>query len=537
MKQFSGKTVFPGIAFGKSFLFVKPDLSVDAGPADDPAAEWRAFQNAIKTADDQLEALFEKTKKEIGKDESMIIDVQRIMLQDGDFIDAVKALIMDESKKASYAVDQTGKQFHELFAALDDPYMRARAADIGDVSRRLTAILLNVKTEFSLTEASVIIADDLTPSDTLGLEKKYIRAFVTRGGSTNSHTAILARILKIPSLVQSDVSLEKEMDGKNAAVDGHTGILYLEPDEAVIGKLNEKLTSDRALEASLEDMRGLPTITRGGRKIELAANIGGTGDLEAVLANDAEGIGLFRSEFLFLGRNDSPGEEEQFSAYRKAAEALGGKRVIIRTLDIGADKQAAYLGLDKEENPALGLRAIRLCFQRPEIFKTQLRAIYRASAFGKIAIMFPMIASLWELKKCREFAAEVQEDLKNRNIAFGRVELGIMIETPAAAIIADELAKEAEFFSVGTNDLTQYTLAVDRQNAKLDAFLDTYHPSLLRLLSFVAESAQKAGIWAGVCGELAADPEMTERFINMGFTELSVSPGFILGMRKRIREL
>jgi phosphotransferase system enzyme I (PtsI) len=467
----------------------------------------------------------------------MIVDVQRIMLQDGDFLDAVQALIRDQSKNAAYAVEQTGRQFYEMFAALDDPYMKARAPDIADISRRLTAILLGVKTDFALTEPSIVIAEDLSPSDTLGLEKKLIRAFVTRGGSTNSHTAILARILKIPSLVQSDVSLDKEMDGKPAAVDGHAGRLYVEPDAAHIKELKKKLDKDKVLEASLEGMRGLPTVTGNGRKIELAANIGGVDDLEAVLANDAEGIGLFRSEFLFLGRNDSPGEEEQFSAYRKAAEALDGKRVIIRTLDIGADKQAAYLELDKEENPALGLRAIRLCFQRPEIFKTQLRAVYRASAFGKIAVMFPMIASLWELRKCKEFAAEVREELAAEGAAMGKVELGIMIETPAAAICADEFAGEAEFFSVGTNDLTQYTLAIDRQNAKLEGFLDQHHPSLLRLLKFVAESAVKAGIWAGICGELAADPEMTETFIDMGYSELSVSPGFILGMRKRIREM
>ncbi|MDR1930512.1 MAG: phosphoenolpyruvate--protein phosphotransferase [Treponema sp.] len=537
MKQFSGKTVFPGIAFGKTFLFVKPDLSVDAGPADNPDVEWKAFQEAIRTADDQLEALFEKTQREIGEKESMIIDVQRMMLQDGDFLDAVQSVVKDESRKAAYAVDKTGREFYELFASLDDPYMQARAPDIADIARRLTAILLGEKTDFDLTEASVVIADDLTPSDTLGLNKKLIRAFVTRGGSTNSHTAILARILKIPSLVQSDVSLDKEMDGKFAAVDGHEGTLYLEPAGDVLKTLNEKLKDDRAEEVSLEQMRGLPTLTRDGRKIELAANIGGVDDIDAVLANDAEGIGLFRSEFLFLGRNSAPGEEEQFNAYRKVAEALGGRRVIIRTLDIGADKQAAYLGLEKEENPALGLRAIRLCFQRPEIFKTQMRAIYRASAFGRIAVMFPMICSLWELKKCKAFALEVQEELKAQGVSFSKVELGIMVETPAAALCSGELAKEADFFSVGTNDLTQYTLALDRQNAKLEPFLDTRHPSLMYLLELIAKNAGLAGIWAGICGELAADPDLTEKFINMGYAELSVSPVFILKMRKRIREM
>jgi phosphotransferase system enzyme I (PtsI) len=537
MKHYTGKTVYPGIAFGTAFLFEKPDLSVDAGPADNPDAEWQAFLDALREADAQLEVLFEKTRKEVGEDESMIIDVQRMMLQDGDFLDAVQAVIKDESKKAAYAVDKAGRQFYEMFAALDDPYMKARAPDIADIARRLTGILLGVKSEFALSEPSVVIADDLSPSDTLGLDKKLIRAFVTRGGSTNSHTAILARILKIPSLVQSDVSLDGDISGKPAAVDGHTGTLFIEPDESLIKELNEKLREDKAEETLLEKMRGLATVTGDGRKIELAANIGGVDDIEAVLANDAEGIGLFRSEFLFLGRNDAPGEEEQFKAYRKVAEALGGKRVIIRTLDIGADKQADYLGLEKEENPALGLRAIRLCFQRPEIFKTQLRAIYRASAFGNIAVMFPMIASVWELKKCKEIAAEARKELKAQGIAFGEVDLGIMVETPAAAICADELAKEAAFFSVGTNDLTQYTLALDRQNAKLEPFLDTHHPSLLRLLEMIAGAAKKGGIWAGICGELASDPELTGRFIDMGYAELSVSPGFILGMRTRIREM
>ncbi|MDR2049506.1 MAG: phosphoenolpyruvate--protein phosphotransferase [Treponema sp.] len=537
MKHFSGKTVFPGIAFGNIFVFVKTALSVDAGPADDPDAEWKAFQDAIRTADSQLETLFEKTKREVGEDEAMIVDVQRIMLQDGDFLDAVHGIIRDESKKAAYAVDKTGRQFYEMFAALDDPYMKARAPDIADISGRLTAILLGAKTNVTLTEASVIVADDLSPSDTLGLDKSLIRAFVTRGGSTNSHTAILARILKIPSLVQSNVPVDPELGGKYAAVDGHEGKLYVEPDEQTIGKLNEKLRQDKEEEASLEEMRGLPTVTRDGRKIELAANIGGVDDIDAVLAGDAEGIGLFRSEFLFLGRNDAPGEEEQFKAYRKVAEAMGGRRVIIRTLDIGADKQADYLNLDREENPALGLRAIRLCFQRPEIFKTQLRAIYRASAFGKVAVMFPMIASAWELKKCKDYAREAREELAAEGVSFGDVDLGIMVETPAAALCADELAKEAAFFSVGTNDLTQYTLALDRQNAKLEPFLDTHHPGLMRLLEFIAASAKKGGIWAGICGELAADPELTEKFITMGYAELSVSPGFILKMRKRIREM
>jgi phosphotransferase system enzyme I (PtsI) len=537
MKKFSGKTVFSGVAFGKICLLIKSELSVDTSPAADPDAEKTAFRSAIQTADQELSVLFEKTNAEIGENEAMIVDVQRMMLLDEDFIEAVDGFIGNDSNRAAYAVDRAGKQFFNLFSSLDDPYMRARAPDIADISRRLTAILLGENTAFSLTEPSIVIADDLTPSDTLILDKKLIRAFVTRKGSTNSHTAILARILKIPSIVQADVPLEKDFNGKNAAVDGHAGKLYVEPDEEITLRLEQQQKIDAKEQASLDAFRGLPTVTKDGKKVELAANIGSVEDLEAVLANDAEGIGLFRSEFLYLGRNTYPGEDEQFESYRKVAEAMKGRRVIIRTLDIGADKKAGYFGLEQEENPALGLRAIRLCFERPEMFKTQLRAIYRASAYGKIAVMFPMIASLWELKHCKELAAEVRGELAEKKVPVGDVELGIMIETPAAAICAAELAREADFFSVGTNDLTQYTLAIDRQNARLERFLDTHHPALQKLLALIAESAHKAGIWAGICGELAADGQMTETFLSMGYDELSMSPGFILGMRKRIREM
>jgi phosphotransferase system enzyme I (PtsI) len=538
MKEFSGKTVFSGVAFGKVRLLLKPDLGVDTSPALDPEAEKNAFREAIRQADRELSGLFEKTREEVGEDEAMIVDVQRMMLQDEDFIEAVDGFITGEANRAALAVDRAGKQFFELFSALDDPYMKARAPDIADISRRLTAILLGISASFSLSEPSIVAADDLTPSDTLSLDKKLIRAFVTRGGSTNSHSAILARILKIPSIIQADIPLDAEtLDNRDGAVDGHAGKFYLEPEDALRVCLVERQKQDRAGEAALEAMRGKETVTKDGKKIELAANIGGVEDIETVLANDAEGIGLFRSEFLYLGRKTCPGEEEQFKAYQAAAEAMKGRRVVIRTLDIGADKQAAYFGLNAEENPALGLRAIRLCFQIPEIFKTQLRAIYRASAFGKIAIMFPMITSLWELRRCKEFAGEARKELAGEGIAAEEVELGIMIETPAAAICSAELAEEADFFSVGTNDLTQYTLALDRQNADLEPFLDTHHPALLAMLAMIAENAHKAGIWAGICGELASDPEMTERFLSMGYDELSVSPGFILGMRKRIRDM
>jgi phosphotransferase system enzyme I (PtsI) len=541
MKEFSGKTVFPGVAFGKVRLLLKQELSVDTSPAKDPDTEKKAFREAIKQADNELEALFEKTRAEVGEDEANIIDVQRMMLQDDDFIGMVDAFINGDLNQAAYAVDRAGKQLYNMFFSLEDPYMKARAPDIADISRRLTAILLSVRSSFTLTEPSIVAADDLTPSDTLSLDKKLILGFITRKGATNSHTAILARILKIPSIVQANITNDEltaeNFEGKDAAIDGHTGTFYLEPDAAATTRLTARREKDLAEAALLETLRGKETITKDGRRIELAANIGGIEDIEAVLANDAEGIGLFRSEFLYLGKNTYPGEEEQFKAYKTVAEALKGKRVVIRTLDIGADKQAAYFGLDEEENPALGLRAIRLCFQRPEMFKTQLRAIYRASAYGKIAVMFPMIASVWELKKCKEFAAQAREELIKEGVATGDVELGIMVETPAAAVCAEDLAEEADFFSVGTNDLTQYTLAVDRQNAGLELFADTHHPALLKLLAHIAESAHKAGIWAGICGELGADPDMTRKFLEMGYDELSMSPGFILGMRKRIREM
>jgi phosphotransferase system enzyme I (PtsI) len=537
MKQFSGKIVFPGVAFGGAAVFIKADLTADTSPASDPDEEWQAFTAAAKTADRQLDALYEKTRLEVGEEEALIVDVQRMMLQDQDFLEGVEALIRNEASRAAYAVERVGKQFYEQFAALDDPYMKARAPDIADISRRLTAILAGVDTAFSLTGPSIVIAEDLTPSDTLTLDKKLIRAFVTRQGSTNSHTAILARILKIPSIVQSDIPLDKGFDGKKAAVDGHSGTIYLEPDAAAEQRLLQLQEKDRTEEKSLESLKGLPTVTKSGKKIELAANIGGVEDLDAVIANDAEGIGLFRSEFLFMGRNDYPGEEEQFTVYKKAAETLKGRRLIVRTMDIGADKQAEYLGLPKEENPALGYRAIRICLDRPAMFKTQLRALYRAAAFGNIAVMFPMITSLWELKRCKELAGEAREELVKQGITAGSIPLGIMVETPAAAVCAEELAKEAAFFSVGTNDLTQYTLAIDRQNASLEKYLDTRHPALIKLLKTIVESAHKAGIWAGICGELASDPSMTAGFIAMGYDELSVSPSFILGMRKRIREM
>jgi phosphotransferase system enzyme I (PtsI) len=537
MKVYAGKGVFPGIAFGAAWLLKRQEFVVDESSSVSPEAEWALFQAAKKRTDEELAAIYEKTKAEIGEEDANIIDVQRMILEDGDFLEAVEDLIKNESCRAAHAVAKAGKQFADFFAGLEDPYMKARSADMADVSHRIVGLLLDRRESFTLHEPSVVVADDLSPSETLQLDKKLIRAFVTRRGSTNSHTAILARTFKIPSLVQAEIPLDDDMDGKAMAVDGHKGAVYLEPDEETRNRLETLQGRDEEERRGLERMRGLPTVTGSGRKVELFANIGGVEDMTAALNEDAEGIGLFRSEFLYLGREGPPGEEEQFNAYRGVAEGMAGRKVVIRTMDIGADKQADWLGLEEEANPALGYRAIRICFDRPDLFRTQLRAIYRASSFGTIAVMFPMISSLWELRLCRKTAEEVRQELSGEGIKTGDVEMGIMIETPAAALCAGELAREADFFSVGTNDLTQYTLAIDRQNEKLGRFMDTHHPALLRLLEMTVEGAHKAGIWAGICGELAADPEMTGTLVEMGYDELSVSPAFILGTRKRIREM
>jgi phosphotransferase system enzyme I (PtsI) len=537
VKVYSGKGVFPGIAFGPGWVLKRQEFLLDESPAPDREREWALFEAAKKRTDDELEAIYEKTKAEIGEEDANIIDVQRMILEDGDFLEAVEDFIKNKSYRAAHAVARAGKHFADFFAGLEDPYMKARSADMADVSRRIVGLLLDRREIFTLHEPSVVVAEDLSPSETLQLDKKLIRAFVTRKGSTNSHTAILARTLRIPSLVQAEIPLDDGVNGKAMAVDGHEGAVYVEPDGETRRRLEARQRRDEEDRLELERMRGLPTVTRGGRKVELFANIGGVEDMEAALHEDAEGIGLFRSEFLYLGRDDLPGEEEQFNAYRRVAEGMGGRKVVIRTMDIGADKQASYLGLEEEANPALGYRAIRICFDRPDLFRTQLRAIYRASSYGKIAVMFPMITSLWELQLCRKTAEEVRRELSAEGVTAGDVELGIMIETPAAALCAAELAQEADFFSVGTNDLTQYTLAIDRQNEKLGRFMDTHHPALLRLLRMTVEGAHAGGIWAGICGELAADPAMTETLIEMGYDELSVSPACILETRKRIREL
>jgi phosphotransferase system enzyme I (PtsI) len=537
MECYSGKSVYPGISFGTVFQIKKTQPVIDESPSTDPQLEWGHFEEAKQRADTELGLLYQKTLDEIGSEEADIIDVQRLILKDEDLLETINAYIIDEGCRAAHAVSKAGKYFYETFTALDDPYMQARAVDIRDVEQRIVRILMGGKEEIKLTEASIIIADDLSPSETVQLDKSLVRAFVIRHGSSNSHTAILARTLRLPSLIQANLPVDAKFNACFAAVDSHNGKLYIEPDEATIRTLESLRDNDKKEEAELEKLRGLSSTTEDGVEVCLCANIGGPEDLEAVLTNDAEGIGLFRSEFLYLSRDNYPSEDEQFKAYRSVAEGMKGRPVIIRTLDIGADKKIPYFDLAPEENPALGFRAIRICFERIDVFKTQLRALYRASAFGNISIMFPMIASLWELRRCKEIAAQVREELAGEGIAFEKVPLGIMIETPAAALISDELAKEADFFSVGTNDLTQYTLAVDRQNEKLSSFSDPHHPALLKLLQLTAESAQRAGIMAGICGELASDPALTEFFVQVGFRELSVSPGFILKTRQKIRSI
>jgi len=537
MTTYRGKGVCPGIAFGHVYLLQKADTAIRQAPSGTPDQEWTRFLAAKAEADTQLKQLFEKTAAELGEEQAMIIDVQRLMLEDGDFNDAVQQMLQTDHVSAPYAASQAGKQFSDFFAALDDPYMRARSVDVLDISNRLTNVLLDRRQTHIFTGPTVVAAEDLTPSETLQLDRAHIAAFVIRRGSANSHTAILAQTMGIPCLIQTDIPLDPAIDGKEIIVDGATGLCYLEPDQATRAEMTQRQQEAQRRQESLDSLRGLPTVTKSGQAVRLFANIGGVQDIQSVLEHDAQGIGLFRSEFSYLGRADFPSEEELFTVYRQVAEAMGGKQVIIRTLDLGADKKVDYFGLDQEENPALGLRGIRICIDRPEVFRTQLRAIYRASAFGNIAIMFPMITSLWEVLHCKEQAAAVRQELTAQGIALPDVELGIMIETPAAVLIADALAKEVDFFSVGTNDLTQYTLAIDRQNDKLDRFYDPHHPAVLAMLQIVANVASDNGIWAGICGELAADPAMTAALVNMGFDELSVAPALVLEMRKRIRDM
>lgn len=536
MVSYQGKGVFPGIAFGNVFLMKKRDAEDYNELASDSHAQWQKYLSAKETADIQLKELFGKTTAELGEEKAMIIDVQRMMLLDKDFDDAVELRINTENKTAAKAVMEAGEEFSAFFSSLDDVYMQARSTDVMDVSGRLADILLGQGQDLHFTKPVIVLADDLTPSETLQMNKEMVRAFVIRRGSSNSHTAILARTMNIPCLVNVlQIPLSSEMEGKQMIVDGDQGICYLDPGEEEISYMTKLQHQQQQQRSLLEEQRGLPTVTTDGRKIKLYANIGEPQDLDGVLANDAEGIGLFRSEFLYLGRKDYPGEEELFGAYKKVVQGMEDRQVIIRTLDIGADKKVGYFMLDEEENPAMGLRGIRVCIDRPELFKTQLRAIYRASVYGNVGIMFPMISSLWEIKRCKELAAEVRHELGAAGLE--QVELGIMVETPAAVMLAEDFAREVDFFSVGTNDLTQYTLAIDRQNDSLERFYDPRHPAVLRMLAMVAEAANKNGIWAGICGELASDTELTRSFVDMGYRELSVSPAYILELRKKIRAI
>ena len=536
MQQVQGKIAFGGIAIGKIKELLPQNHEVRRVKVEDTAAEMARFEQAKEETKRQLQGLYEKAVKEVGEDNAAIFEIHQMMLEDLDYLDSIHNMIETQSVNAEFAVAMTGDNFAQMFAQMDDDYMKARAADVKDISERLIRVLSNKQSQTEepadSDEKYIIVADDLAPSETIQLDREKVLAFVTRKGSTNSHTAILARTMNIPALVLTPVA--EEINGKEAIVDGFTGTVILEPDEAVRKEYEEKQQQEAHRRELLEQLKGKPAITEDGKEIKLYANIGGVKDVAAVLQNDAAGIGLFRSEFLYLQNQDYPTEEEQFKAYKTVAEMMAGKKVIIRTLDIGADKKVDYFHLDEEDNPALGYRAIRICLTRPEIFRTQLRALLRASAFGNIAVMLPMITSLWEVQKAKEIIADVKKELTEQGISYKDVEVGVMIETPAAVMIADDLAKEVDFFSIGTNDLTQYTLAIDRQNEHLDTFYNAHHPAVLRMIGMVAESAHKAGIWAGICGELGADLELTETFVKMGIDELSVSPSMVLPVRDKI---
>ena len=532
MQRVQGKIAFGGIAIGKIKELLPQNHEVRRVKVEDTAAEMDRFEQAKEETKRQLHGLYEKAVKEVGEDNAAIFEIHQMMLEDLDYLDSIRNMIETQSVNAEFAVAMTGDNFAQMFAQMDDDYMKARAADVKDISERLIRVLSNRQNQTGETgdsdEKYIIVADDLAPSETIQLDREKVLAFVTRKGSTNSHTAILARTMNIPALVLTPVA--EEINGKEAIVDGFTGTVILEPDEDVRKEYEEKQREEAHRRELLERLKGKPAITEDGKEIKLYANIGGVKDVAAVLQNDAAGIGLFRSEFLYLQNQDYPTEEEQFKAYKTVAEMMAGKKVIIRTLDIGADKKVDYFHLDEEDNPALGYRAIRICLTRPEIFRTQLRALLRASAFGNIAIMLPMITSLWEVQKAKEIIADVKKELTEQGISYKDVEVGVMIETPAAVMIADDLAKEVDFFSIGTNDLTQYTLAIDRQNEHLDTFYNAHHPAVLRMIGMVAESAHKAGI----CGELGADLELTEAFVQMGIDELSVSPSMVLPVRDKI---
>lgn len=537
MNKYTGKSVFGGIAIGKIMVYEKGEHQVKRVKITDAEAEKNRYYEAVETAFKQLGELHDKALREVGEANAAIFEIHQMMLEDDDYKESVEHIIESQMVNAEYAIAQTGDNFSQMFAAMDDEYMRGRAADVKDITERLLGILSgNTGSGVDVDEPVIMVAEDLAPSETVQMDKSKILSFVTQKGSVNSHTAILARTMGIPALIGSDIVIDESLNGKLGIVDGTNGVVYIEPDEATLSAMQEEQRKDNEKKALLQELKGKEDVTLDGKKIKLYSNIGNIKDLANVIANDAAGIGLFRSEFIYLESDTFPTEEEQFNIYRTVAESMAGKSVIIRTLDIGADKQCDYFGLDKEDNPALGLRAIRICLTRPEIFKTQLRALYRASAYGNISIMYPMIISEQEVDKIKVIENEVKAELTEQGIEFGNPKSGIMIETPAAVIMSRQLAKKVDFFSIGTNDLTQYTLAIDRQNTKLDDFYDAHHPAILAMIRMVVENAHAEGIWAGICGELGADTTLTEEFLKMGVDELSVSAGKVLAVRKVIRE-
>ncbi len=535
MKEYKGKSVFGGIAIGRIKVYNKSEHPVKRIHVSDTELEKKRYYSAVLEASNQLGQLYDKALKEVGEANAAIFEMHQIMLEDDDYKESVENIIDSQQVNAEYAVAQTGDNYAAMFAAMEDEYMRGRSADVKDISERLINILSgNSDSSVISDEPVIIVADDLAPSETVQMDKDKILSFVSVRGSVNSHTAILARTMGIPALIGTPIALDDDTDGKMGIVDGNNGCIYIDPDNEKLEYYRKEQAEQLKKKELLQLLKGREDITRDGRKIKLYANIGNVKDIMTVKANDAAGIGLFRSEFIYLERDDYPTEEDQFNIYRTVAENMAGKPVIIRTLDIGADKQCDYFNMDKEDNPALGMRAIRICLTRTEIFKTQLRALYRASAYGNINIMYPMIANMWEIDKIKEIENEVKDELKSQGINIGLPQTGIMIETPAAVMLSEELARKVDFFSIGTNDLTQYTLAVDRQNPKLDAFFDPHHPAVLKMIKMVVDNAHKAGIWAGICGELGADTSLTTEFLKMGVDELSVSPGRILPIRKII---
>lgn len=538
MIKFFGKTVYKGIAAGPVVVLKKEDEKVKRSRVEKPEDEIQKVKEAVASSQEQLQRLYDKAVKEVGEASAAIFEVHQMMLEDDDYLDAINSMIRTEMVNAEYAVAVTGDNFSEMFAGMDDDYMKARAADIKDISNRLIQNLGGgTGNDFDFREPSIIVADDLSPSETVQMDKEKILAFVTVHGSANSHTSILARMMNIPALIGVPLELDKLSNGMTAVVDGIRSEVIFDPNEFVMEETTRRMEQEKEKLRLLQELKGKENVTLSGKKINVYANIGGTSDVGYVLENDAGGIGLFRSEFLYLGREDFPTEEEQLQAYRQVLQAMGGKKVIIRTLDIGADKQVDYFKLGKEDNPALGYRAIRICLKQPDIFKTQLRALLRAAVHGNLSIMYPMITSTEEVVQIYRIVEEVESELADANIPYRVPEQGIMIETPAAVMISDDLAQMVDFFSVGTNDLTQYTLAIDRQNEKLDDFYKPHHKAILRMLAMIVENAHKYGKWAGICGELGADLELTEEFVRMGFDELSVSPSMVLPLRKRIREL